>query len=122
MPPNFGKPLYFGRVFGSYITDLPVGEYARIDFVHLGKCVATSSSIINVPGEAGSNIHIRNDGPCTVQYSVNSTTIQEMIGGFIAVNMSRELKWPEAVVKSVNLFCIATGNSMFANVAVEMQK
>jgi hypothetical protein len=120
--PSYGVPLYYGRVFGSYITDLAVGEYARIDFVHLGKCKATPSSIINVPGEAGSNVHIRNDGPCIVQYSVNSSSINEMIGGFLGINSPRELKWPEAVVKSVNLLTIATGDSIFANVAVEMQK
>jgi hypothetical protein len=45
-----------------------------------------------------------------------------MIGGFIAVNMMRELKWPDTVVKSVNLYCWETGASMFANIAVEIQK
>lgn len=122
MPPNFGVPLYYGRVYGSYITDLTVGERARIDFVHLGNCKAPPSSIINVPGEACSNVNIRNDGPCIVQYSVNSTTIDEMIGGFLNVNMPRDLKWPEAVVKSVNVMPIATGGSIFANISIDVQK
>jgi hypothetical protein len=120
--PAYGIPLYFGRVWGSYIRNLPVGQYARIDFVHLGNCTAPSGSTINVPGEASNNVHIRNDGPCLIQYSVNGSTLTDMIGGFIAVNMMRELKWPDTVVKSVNLYCWETGASMFANIAVEIQK
>lgn len=117
-----GIPLYYGRVHGSYVRNLPVGQYARIDFVHLGQCSAPSGSTINVPGEASNNVHIRNDGPCLVQYSINGSNIQDMVGGFIAVNMARELKWPDTIVKSVNLFCWETGASMFANVAIEIQK
>jgi hypothetical protein len=119
MPPH-GDPLYFGQVYGSYIKNLPVGQYARIDFVYIGRCVAPMGSIINVPGMAANNVHIRNDGAALIQYSVNGANINEMIGGILAPTISRELKWPDTIVKSVNIFCLPLNDALFSSTSVEI--
>jgi hypothetical protein len=117
-----GIPLFYGRVFGSYVINLAVGQRARIDFVNLGNCVAPAGSIINIPGEAANNVHLRCDGPAFVQYSVNAPNINEMIGGTVNNVTARELKWPDTIIKSVNLLCLPTGDSLFTNVAIDVQK
>lgn len=117
-----GVPSYYGRIFGSYIKNLAVDQKARIDLVHLGKCVYPTGSIINVPGEASSNIHVRNDGPCLIQYSINGADINDMIGGILAPTIARELKWPDTVVKSVNILCLSTADNLFASASVEILK
>jgi len=122
MPTAAGEPLYYGRVYGSYLTNLPVGQKARIDFLSQNNCVYPSGSIINVPGEATNNIHIRNDGPCIIQYSVNGGDIEDMIGGILATTISRELKWPDTIIKSVNVLCLPTGANLYASISVEVMK
>lgn len=117
-----GVPNYYGRVFGSYIKNLSVDQRARIDLIHYGKCVYTSGSIINIPGEASNNIHVRNDGPCNIQYSINGADINDMVGGILAPTIARELKWPDTIVKSVNILCLATSNNLFANASIEILK
>jgi hypothetical protein len=117
-----GVPLYFGRVFGSYIRNLAAGERARVDFVYQANCVAPQGSILNIPGEATNNVHIRCDGPALVQYSVNDPNINEMYGGILAPAIARELKWPDTVVKSVNLLCLDLNGSISTAVAVECSK
>lgn len=117
-----GIPLYFGIVYGNYITNLAVGQKARIDFTAPGKCVVPAGSTINVPGEAVNNIHIRCDGPAFVQYSTNAPNINTMIGGTVNTLTGRELKWPDTIIKSINLLCMATGDSLFTNIAVDVTK
>ena len=117
-----GIPLYYGTVYGSYLTNITVGARARINFVNLGDCVYPSGSIVNIPGEAVNNVHLRCDGPAYIQYSINAPSIKEMIGGTVTAQSPRELKWPDTIIKSVNVLALPTGDSLFTNVAIDVQK
>lgn len=114
----------YNRVYGSYMADLVIGNMYRIDFVNLANCKIEPNvgGIINIPGEAVNNLYLRNDGPCLIQYSINGSNINEMIGGVLAKTMIRELSWDKSNIKSVNITPITTGASTGASVAIDVSK
>lgn len=114
----------YNQVYGSYLVNAVVGEIFRIDFVFRNNSVVTkdSNTILNVPGEAVDNLYIRNDGPASIQYSVNAPNKNELIGGVLVATMNREFKWDKANIKSVNIFIKNDGVNLMSSVAIDVSK
>ena len=114
----FGDPVYYGKIYGTFFDNLAIGQVARIDFVYRGKCVVPNGTILNIPGQAVNNIHVRCDGPAKVRYSINAENINENFGEVLAPTIAREVKTPDTIIKSVNLVGYAYGDQLFTAVSV----